>query len=129
MPRMVGSGLSRREREILDILYREGKTSAAQVHAALPDAPTYSTVRTLLGVLEGKGHIRHEADGKRFLYLPTAPRQEAARSALQQVLATFFGGSLTSAAKTFLNDAEASVADEELVRLAELIEASKGEAL
>lgn len=121
MPKMIGSGLSRREREILDILYKRGKASAAEVHAALPAPPSYSAVRTLLGVLLEKGHVRHEADGKRFLYCPTRPRQEAARSALRQVLDTFFGGSLAGAAQTFLTDEDTHLSDEELSQLSQLI--------
>lgn len=121
MPKMIGSGLSRREREILDILYKQGKASAAEVHTSLPDSPSYSTVRTLLGVLSEKGHIRHEVEGKRFLYLPTRPRQEAARSALKQVLDTFFGGSLAGAARTFLSDDDTNLSEEELAQLSELI--------
>jgi predicted transcriptional regulator len=121
MPKMIGSGLSRREREILDILYKQGKASAAEVHASLPDQPSYSTVRTLLGVLSEKGHIRHEVEGKRFLYLPTRARQEAARSALRQVLDTFFGGSLAGAARTFLSDDETDLSDEELSQLSQLV--------
>lgn len=121
MPKMIGSGLSRREREILDILYKQGKAPAAEVHASLPEAPSYSTVRTLLGVLSEKGHIRHEVVGKRFLYLPTRPRQEAARFALRQVLDTFFGGSLAGAAKTFLSEDDTQLSEEELAQLAELV--------
>lgn len=121
MPKMIGSGLSRREREILDVLYKQGKASAAEVHAGLPDAPSYSTVRTLLGVLVEKGHIRHETEGKRFLYLPTRPRQDAARSALRQVLDTFFGGSLAGAARTFLSDDDTNLSNEELAQLSELV--------
>ncbi len=121
MPKMIGSGLSRREREILDVLFKQGKSSAAEVHASLPEPPSYSTVRTLLGVLVEKGHIRHDTDGKRFLYIPTRPRSEAARSALRQVLETFFGGSLAGAARTFLSDEEADLSDEELSQLAELV--------
>lgn len=121
MPKMIGSGLSRREREILDVLYKQGKASAAEVHAGLPDPPSYSTVRTLLGVLSEKGHIRHEVEGKRFLYLPTRPPQEAARSALRQVLDTFFGGSLAGAARTFLSDDDTNLSDEELAQLSELV--------
>ena len=123
MPRMVGSGLSRREREILDVLHREAKATAAQVHAALPHAPSYSSVRSLLSILETKGHVRHEQEGKRYVYLPTQPRQAAARSALKNVVHVFFGGSLESVVRTFLSDAD--VSEEELARLAELIEQAK----
>jgi predicted transcriptional regulator len=86
---MKGSGLSRREREILDVLFRLGQASAADVQEAIPHAPSYSAVRTLLKILEDKGLVRHEADGKRYLYRATQPRDAAASSALRQVLATF----------------------------------------
>lgn len=125
MPKMIGSGLSRREREILDILYKRGKASAVEIHANLPAPPSYSTVRTLLSVLVEKGHVHYEAEGKRFLYLPTRPRQEAARSALKQVLDTFFGGSLAGAARTFLSDDETDLSDEELSQLSELVTQAK----
>ncbi|MBC8135062.1 MAG: BlaI/MecI/CopY family transcriptional regulator [Fibrella sp.] len=118
---MIGSGLSRREREILDILYKQGKASAAEVHAHLPEPPGYSAVRTLLSVLAEKGHIRHELEGKKFVYLPTQPRQEAARSALKQVVDTFFGGSLAGAARTFLSDEDTDLSDEELSQLSEIV--------
>ncbi|MES2460874.1 MAG: BlaI/MecI/CopY family transcriptional regulator [Armatimonadota bacterium] len=121
MPKMIGSGLSRREREILDVLYKQGRASAAEVHASLPEPPSYSTVRTLLGVLSEKGHIRHEVEGKRFLYLPTRPRQDAARSALRQVLDTFFGGSIAGAARTLLSDDDTNLSEEELSQLSELV--------
>ncbi len=125
MPRMIGSGLSRREREILDILHRQGQASAAEIQAALPEAPSYSAVRSLLAVLLDKGHVRHERQGKRYLYRPAEPRQQAATAALRQVLGTFFGGSLANAARTFLNEAETDVSDEEQARLAELVEETR----
>ena len=127
MPRMIGSGLSRREREILEVLYREGQVSAAEVQAALPDPPTYSAVRSILRILEQKGYIRHEEQGKRYIYLPTQPHQTAAQSALKQVLQTFFAGSLESAVRTFLSDETTEVDEAELARLAELIEQAKSQ--
>jgi predicted transcriptional regulator len=125
MPRMIGSGLSRREREIMEILHRVGKATATEVMEALPDPPSYSAVRSILRVLEEKGHIRHEEDGKKFLYLPTEPRTTAARSALHNVIQNFFGGSIESAVKTFLSDADISLSDEELARMAETIEQAR----
>jgi predicted transcriptional regulator len=122
---MIGSGLSRREREILDILHREGQASAAEIRAALPDAPSYSAVRSLLRVLLDKGHVRHERQGKRYLYRPAEPRRQAAASALRQVLATFFGGSLARAARAFLDEAEADVSEEELALLSDLVEQAR----
>lgn len=127
MPRMIGGGLSRREREILEILYNRGQATAAEVQTALPDPPTYSAVRSILRILEQKGVVRHEEQGKRYLYFPTQPHQSAARSALRQVLHTFFGGSLESAVRTFLSDETTQVEEEELQRLAELIEQAKSQ--
>ncbi|MBC7805093.1 MAG: BlaI/MecI/CopY family transcriptional regulator [Akkermansiaceae bacterium] len=121
MPKMIGSGLSRREREILDVLYKQGKSSASEVHANLPEPPGYSAVRTLLSVLVEKGHVRHEVEGKKFLYFPTQPRQEAARSALKRVVDTFFGGSLAGAARTFLSGEDTDLSDEELSQLSEIV--------
>jgi len=125
MPRMIGSGLSRREREIVDILHRLGQATASEVHAAMQDAPTYSAVRSTLRILEEKGHVRHEEDGKRYVYLPAESRQAAARSALDQVLNTFFGGSLEGVVRTLLSNDEAHVSEEQLNRLSALIEDAK----
>jgi BlaI family transcriptional regulator, penicillinase repressor len=125
MPRMIGTGLSRREREILDILYRLGRASAAEVLEALPEPPSYSAVRALLRILEEKGHIRHEEEGKRYLYLPTQPRNAIASTALKNVLQTFFGGSLENAVKTFLSDTDANLSDEELDRMTQLLEEAR----
>lgn len=121
MPRMLGQGLSRREREIMEILHRQGKIAASDVQAALPDAPSYSAVRSLLRILEEKGHVRHEEDGKRYLYAPVQSRGSAARVALRNVVQTFFGGSLEDAVQTFLSDADANLSEEELEGMARLI--------
>jgi BlaI family transcriptional regulator, penicillinase repressor len=125
MPRMIGNGLSRREREIMEILHRAGKATATEVMEALPDPPSYSAVRSILRVLQEKGHIRQEEDGKRYLYLPTEARNTAARSALRNVVQNFFGGSLESAVKTFLSDTDVSLSEEELARMAEVIEQAR----
>jgi predicted transcriptional regulator len=125
MPRMIGSGLSRRERQILDILHRKGRASAADVLAEMPDPPTYSAVRSLLRIMEEKGYVRHEGEGKKYLYSAAEPRQSAAQSALKQVVRTFFGGSLEHAVKTFLSDEESDLSDEELERLSKLIEQAR----
>jgi len=105
----------------MDALYRAGRATAAEVHVALPAPPSYSAVRAHLAILEEKGHVRHEEDGRRYIYLPTQPRQEAARSALRGVLGTFFGGSLGSAVQTLLSDDETGLSNEELDELAEMI--------
>lgn len=125
MPRMIGTGLSRREREILDILHRQGRATGAEILAALPNSPSYSAVRSVLRILVAKGHARHEEEGKRYVYLPTQPRPAAAQSALHGVLQTFFGGSLTDAVKTFLSDTDARLTEAELSELAALIEQTR----
>jgi predicted transcriptional regulator len=114
--------LSKRERQILDILYRRGEASAADIHSDLPDAPTYTTVRGLLRVLEEKGHVRHEEDGPRFIYRPTAPRESAGASYLGHVVHTFFGGSPSNAVAALLGSAHAPLKKDELDRLAKVIE-------
>lgn len=124
---MSRNALSRRERQIMDIIYERGRASAVEVLEALPDPPTYSSVRALLRVLEEKGHLRHEEQGKKYIYLPTQPRQRAARSALKQVLRTFFGGSMENAVATLLSDTDTKVSREELDRLAALIDRAKEE--
>lgn len=125
MPRMIGSGLSRREREVLDALHRLGNVTAAEVMDAMPDPPSYSAVRSVLRILEEKGHVRHEEDGKRYLYAPAVPQKAAARSALSQVMQTFFGGSLENAVRTFLEEKDAELSDDELDRLSVLIAKAK----
>jgi predicted transcriptional regulator len=119
------NGLSRRERQIVDILHRLGKATANEVHEAMPDAPTYSAVRATLRILEEKGHAVHEIDGKRYVYVPAEPRQVAAKSALDQVVSTFFGGSLEGVVRTFLSGREAQVSEDELSRISKLIEDAK----
>ena len=125
MPQMIGTGLSRREREALEILNRLGRATALEIQEALPDAPSYSAVRSVLRILAAKGHARHEEQGKRYVYLPTTPQPEAAQSALRGVLATFFGGSLSGAVKTFLSDEDAQLTEAELSELATLIDQAR----
>jgi len=119
--------LSRRERQIMDVIYRLDRATAADVHDALPDRPSYSTVRALLRVLEGKGHLRHVEDGPRYVYFPTVPRERARESALRQVVATFFGGSTEAAVATLLDLSAARLSNSELNRLAGLIAQAKKE--
>jgi predicted transcriptional regulator len=114
--------LSRRERQILDILYRQGQATAAEVQNALPEPPSYSAVRALLRILEEKGHVRHQQDGPRYVYLPTVALENAKRSALRHMLRTFFDGSAEQAISALLDDASARLSPEELDRLARLIE-------
>jgi len=114
--------LSRRERQILDILFKTGRASAAEVQTALPDPPSYSAVRALLRILEEKGHVRHEQDGPRYVYAPTLPRNNAQRSALRHILQTFFNGSAEQAISALLDDQSTRLSNAELDRLASLID-------
>src|SRR5216684_1003711 len=117
--------LSRRERQIMDILYQKARATAAEVHAALPDPPTYSAVRAKLRVLEEKGHVRHEEESLRYVYVPTMPREKAKRSALNHMLETFFEGSVEQTVVALLDLSAAKLSQSELDRLAGLIEQAK----
>ena len=119
--------LTKRERQIMDVLYRLGRATVAEVIEQLPDAPGYSTVRTQLGVLERKGHARHEEEGLRYVYLPTVPRHTARRSALRHLVDTFFEGSTSKAVAALLGGEGARVSDEELARLEELVKTARRE--
>lgn len=113
--------LSRRERQIVDILYSQGRATAAEVQSALPDPPSYSAVRAMLRILEEKGHVRHEQDGPRYVYVPTVARDNAKRSALRHVLRTFFDGSAEQAISALLDDESSKLSQAELDRLARMI--------
>jgi BlaI family transcriptional regulator, penicillinase repressor len=126
-PRSSRPPLSRRERQIMDVIYRLGRATAAEVQTALPDAPSYSTVRALLKVLETKGHLRHAAVGPRYLYSPTVPRERARESALRQLVGTFFDGSTEAAVAALLGLSADQLSDAELNRLAGLIAQAKQE--
>jgi BlaI family transcriptional regulator, penicillinase repressor len=119
--------LSRRERQILDVLYRLGRATAAEVHQALPDPPGYSAVRAMLRVLEEKKHIRHEEKDLRYVFMPVVPREKARRSAVRHVLDTFFDGSPEQAVATLLDVSGRDLTTEELDRLAALIEKARQE--
>jgi predicted transcriptional regulator len=119
--------LSRRERQIMDVIYRRGRATAAEVRAGLPDPPGYSAVRALLRVLEDKGHLRHEQDGPRYVFLPTVPRAQARRSALRQLLATFFDDSPAQAVEALFDASASRLSDAELDRLAALIAQARRE--
>ena len=117
--------LSRRERQIMDIIYQQSQVSVADVRENLPDAPSYSTVRVLLRILEEKGHLTHQKDGPRYIYRPTQPRHQAGQFALKQVVQTFFDKSIERTVAALVADAE--VSEEELERLSQLIvQAKKG---
>ena len=119
--------LSRREWQILDVLYRLGRATAAEVHQALPDRPGYSAVRAMLRVLEEKKHIRHEEKDLRYVFMPVVPREKARRSAVRHVLDTFFDGSPEQAVATLLDVSGRDLTTEELDRLAALIEKARQE--
>lgn len=119
--------LSRRERQILEILIERGKASASEVRAAMPDAPSYSAVRTLLRVLEEKGHVRHRAEGLRYVYLPTVAREKAKRTAVQHLLKTYFNGSPEQIVAALLDVSSTRLTREELDRMAGMIEKARKE--
>ncbi len=119
--------LSRRERQIMDLLFQRGRATAAEVQEGLPDAPSYSAVRALLRILEEKGHVRHEQDGPRYIYLPRADRERARQSALKHVVQTFFDGSTSQAMAALLGTDTPRLATDELDRLAALIEQARKE--
>jgi len=118
-------GLSRREREIMEILHRTGKASPDQVQESLPSPPSYTAVNTMLRILMDHGHIDRTLEGRQYVYFPIQPRQTAARSALQQVIETFFSGSVEQAVTTLLSDEETHFSEDQLARLAGLIEEAR----
>jgi BlaI family transcriptional regulator, penicillinase repressor len=118
--------LSRREREMMNIIFRHGKATANEVMEHMAEAPSYSAVRATLRVLEQKGHVKHQHDGTRYVYLPTMPRQKAGVSALDQLLTTFFDGSAANIVATLLERKE-KLTSEELDRLSGLIEEARKE--
>ena len=120
-------GLSRRERQIMDVLFREGRATVAEVLAGLPDPPSYSAVRALLRVLDDKGHVRHEENGRAYVYRPTVTRETARRSALKHLLNTFFDGSAEQAVAALLDLSEPQLSPAELGRLVGQIERAKNE--
>ncbi|HEY6328350.1 MAG TPA: BlaI/MecI/CopY family transcriptional regulator [Blastocatellia bacterium] len=119
--------LARRERQIMDIVYRLGKASAAEVLEGLPDAPGYSAVRAMLRLLEKKGFLSHEQDGTKYVYVPTVPREKARRSALKQLVKTFFDGSSANAVAALLDISRTDISDEQLDRLAKMIDQARKE--
>lgn len=127
MARTPAHSLSRRERQIMDIVYARGEASAADVHADLPDPPSYSAVRALLAILVDKGQLKFRSEEGRYIYAPTRRRTQAGRSALRLVLDTFFEGSLEKAVASLLQGADAGLSAEELQRLGKLIEQARKE--
>jgi predicted transcriptional regulator len=114
--------LSRRERQIMDVVYRLGKSSVSDVLERLPDPPSYSAVRALMRILEEKGHLKHEQDGPRYVYIPTVPRDAAQVTALSHMVRTFFGGSTEAAVAALLELPEHGLSENELARLSRLID-------
>ncbi len=119
--------LSRRERQIMDIIYRLGEATAAEVMENLPDPPSYSAVRALMRILEEKTHLRHRQEGPRYVYTPTVPLDAAKQSALKHVLSTFFEGSVSQAVAALLDLGRDDLTDAELERLARLIDLTQDE--
>jgi predicted transcriptional regulator len=119
--------LTRRERQIMDILYKRGRATAGDVMEDLPGDPHYSTVRTQLRVLEGKGHVTHEEQGLRYIYMPAVPRRAARKSALRHLVDTFFDGSAEQVVAAVLGGEGSKVSDEELDRIAELVAKARKE--
>jgi BlaI family transcriptional regulator, penicillinase repressor len=118
-------GLSRRERQIMDILYQRGKASASDVREAMPDAPSYSAVRAMLRILEEKGHLKHQAEGLKYVYVPTVARDKAKRSAVKHLLDTFFKESPEQVVAALLDVSSTRLTREELDRMSEMIEKAK----
>src|ERR1700681_1950937 len=112
-------GLTRRERQIMDILYQRGRATAGEVMGALLGNPSYSTVRTQLRVLEEKGHVRHQEEGLRYIYLPEVPRHTVRKSALRHLVDTFFEGSAEKVVTALLGEGTARLSDDELERIAQ----------
>jgi predicted transcriptional regulator len=127
MSKSLHTVLTRRERQIMDVLFRAGRATAADVMDQLSGGPSYSTVRTQLRVLEEKGHVRHEDDGVRFVYMPAVTRQTARKSALRHLLDTFFDGSAEKAVAALLGGEGSRVTSEELQRIADLISKARKE--
>ena len=119
--------VGRRERQIIEVVYRLGKASVTDVHTRLPDPPTYSAVRAMLGKLEDKGYLSHEQDGPRYVYIPAVPAERARRTALRQVVDTFFGGSVEQAVLALVKMPEGELPDERLAELAERIRRAREE--
>jgi len=124
-PKPLHTALTKRERQIMDVLFRLGRATAADIMDSLPDAPSNSTVRTQLRVLESKGYVHHDEEGLRFVYSPRVPRHSARRSAVKHLIDTFFDGSSVKLVAALLGG-DNRISDEELDRIAELVRSAKG---
>lgn len=118
---LAHADLSRRERQVLDVLYRAGRATCAEVQRAMTDPPSYSAIRTFLRILEEKKIIRHEQDGARYVYIPIMEKERASRSALRHLLNTFFGGSVTQAISALLDEDSKNLSEEDWQRLSAMI--------
>jgi predicted transcriptional regulator len=123
MPKPVSaaSQLSRRERQIMDLIYRHGRATAAEIHEQLPEPPVAAAVRTMLRILEEKGQLRHEKEGPRHIYYPVTPRSVAQRSAVRHMVGTFFGGSRAAAIAALLDESDRPLSDDERAELTGVI--------
>lgn len=119
--------LSRRERQIMDVLYERGRATAAEILAALPDPPSYSAIRALIKVLEDKGHVKHQEDGPRYVFTPSVPRSKARRNALKHLLQTFFDDSAGEAVASLLGASAGKLKPEELDKIENLIARAREE--
>lgn len=124
MKRFEDGQISRRERQVMDILFRKGKATAEEVLAELPDPPGYSAVRALLVTLEGKELVTHSKDSRRYVYLPAVPEKRAKRTALKQLLATFFEGSPEKLVASLLDPKDQKLSEDEIARIRKLIDES-----
>ncbi|HTQ06499.1 MAG TPA: BlaI/MecI/CopY family transcriptional regulator [Polyangiaceae bacterium] len=124
---MAKPPLTRREREIMDIVYKHGRATAQEVLAELAEPPSYSAVRALMRLLEERGHLKHKSEGTRYVYFPAVPRGEARRRALSHLVSTFFDGSVEQTMLALVENSRARLAPEELDRLAEIVERARKE--
>ena len=127
MPQDTTPGLSRRERQIMDLLFQRGEATVAEVMDGLPDPPSYSAVRAMLRILEEKGQVRHREDGPRYIYQPVVAREAARKSAVKHLLRTFFDGSVEQALAALLDTSDRKLSQDEIERLSGLIERRKRE--
>ena len=127
MEQKLTDNLSRRERQIMDIIFTLGRASGPEIQERLPDQPSYSGVRTILRVLERKGHIRHFEEGMRYVYLPVVTREKATKSAIERLVSTFFDGSVKAAAAAFLDPSTSKLSKDDLKDLERLIRQARKE--
>ena len=127
MAKRAGVELSRRERQIMDVVYQRRRATVAEVREGMPSPPSYSAVRALLSILVNKGWLKYETEGPRYVYSPTRPRRQAGTSAIKRVLTTFFDGSVEQAMVALLSAADAKLSDEQLDRIESLIDHARKE--